>query len=64
MQTNYTKDIYNRIMKMQAPKETTPEPKGLLTRISKKDNTTVTDIDLVRSYVDAIQSERGGLADG
>lgn len=63
MQTNHTKDIYNRVMKMQAPENTTPEPKGLLTRTSKKSSTTVTDIDIVRSYVDAIQGERGRLAD-
>ena len=49
MQLNHTKDIYNKIIKMEAPEETTPTSKGLLTRTSKENSTTVTDIDLVRS---------------
>ena len=64
MQLNYAKDIYNKIIKMEAPEKTTPESKGLLTRTSKENSTTVTDIDLVRSYVSAIQKERGRLVDG
>jgi len=64
MQLNHTKDIYNKIIKMEAPEETTPASKGLLTRTSKENSTTVTDIDLVRSYVNAIQKERGRLVDG
>ena len=64
MQLNHTKDIYNKIIKMEAPEETAPASKGLLTRTSKENSSTVTDIDLVRSYVNAIQKERGRLVDG
>jgi hypothetical protein len=64
MINNYTKDVYNKLMKSKETTEPEPKKTGLLTRMSKQDSTTVTDLDLVLNYVDAIQSERGRLADG
>jgi hypothetical protein len=67
MNTNYTTDVYKRIMKtMNAPK---PEvkSKGLLTRNmdTKKTSTSQAEpIAIIKEYVNAIQEERGNIGNG
>ena len=64
MNTNYTPDVYNRLMKTMKVAKPATKSNGLLTRTTKSKPSAMSEVDVIREYVSAIQEERGNVKNG
>jgi|TARA_R110000824_G_scaffold193653_1_gene376061 hypothetical protein len=64
MNTNYTLDVYNRLMKTMKVAKPATKSNGLLTRTTKSKPSAMSEVDVIREYVSAIQEERGNVKNG
>jgi len=64
MNTNYTLDVYNRLMKTMKVAKPATKSNGLLTRTTKSKPRAMSEVDVIREYVSAIQEERGNVKNG
>ena len=62
MNTNYTLDVYNRLMKTMKVAKPATKSNGLRTTKSKP--SAMSEVDVIREYVSAIQEERGNVKNG
>lgn len=64
MNTNYTLDVYNKLMKTMKVAKPATKSNGLLTRTTKSKPSAMSEVDVIKEYVSAIQEERGNVKYG